>query len=146
MKRISIWKQCGLIVLMLSCCFCVVANPSAEQWRQYDIRVDGMTCPFCVATSQRALEKIVGVQAVASNLERGEMSVCVDDRVVFTDEQLKKLFASKGFTFRSFTASRSCSIGEQPVTSRSEELDHDHDYKHGKHEAGHGAKRQKDRH
>ncbi len=24
---------------------------------QYEIRVDGITCPFCVATSERALKK-----------------------------------------------------------------------------------------
>lgn len=132
------------MTLLLS--VCAAANPSVEQWRQYDIRVDGMTCPFCVATSRRALEKIAGVQAVAANLERGEISVCVDDRVVFTDRQLKALFLSKGFTYRSVTTAQSCSIGEQPVTSLAEELEleDDHSHKDGQHEANHGPSNSKD--
>ncbi len=69
---------------------------------QYDIRVDGITCPFCVATSERALKKIEGVHAVGSNLETGTIFVCADNQVTFTDAQLKQLFLDKGFTYRSF--------------------------------------------
>ena len=47
--------------------------PAATGDVQYDIRVDGITCPFCVATSERALKKIEGVHAVGSNLETGKM-------------------------------------------------------------------------
>ncbi len=77
---------------------------------QYDIRVDGITCPFCVATSERALKKIEGVQSVGSNLETGTIFVCADSRVTLTDAQLKKLFRDKGFTYRSFEKTSGCSI------------------------------------
>ena len=79
---------------------------------QYDIRVDGITCPFCVATSERALRKIKGVHSVGSNLETGTLFVCADSQVVFTDAQLKQLFLDKGFTYRSFTQASECSIAE----------------------------------
>ena len=79
---------------------------------QYDIRVDGITCPFCVATSERALKKIEGVHSVGSNLETGTIFVCADSQVAFTDAQLKQLFLDKGFTYRSFTQASGCSIGE----------------------------------
>ena len=78
---------------------------------QYDIRVDGITCPFCVATSERALKKIEGVHSVGSNLETGTIFVCADSHVAFTDSQLKQLFLDKGFTYRSFTQASGCSIG-----------------------------------
>jgi len=78
---------------------------------QYDIRVDGITCPFCVATSERALMKIEGVQSVGSNLETGTIFVCADSQVAFTDAQLKQLFLDKGFTYRSFNRASGCSIG-----------------------------------
>ncbi len=78
---------------------------------QYDIRVDGITCPFCVATSERALKKIDGVHSVGSNLETGTIFVCADSRVAFTDAQLKQLFLDKGFTYRSFAKASECSIG-----------------------------------
>ena len=77
---------------------------------QYDIRVDGITCPFCVATSERALGKIDGVHAVGSNLETGTIFVCADSHVTLTDAQLKQLFRDKGFTYRSFTKASGCSI------------------------------------
>ena len=77
---------------------------------QYDIRVDGITCPFCVATSERALKKIEGVHAVGSDLETGTIFVCAESRVAFTDAQLKQLFRDKGFTYRSFEKTSRCSI------------------------------------
>ncbi len=77
---------------------------------QYDIRVDGITCPFCVATSERALKKIEGVHAVGSNLETGKIFVCADSRVEFTDAQLQRLFLDKGFTYRSFEQAPGCSL------------------------------------
>ncbi len=77
---------------------------------QYDIRVDGITCPFCVATSERALKKIEGVHAVGSNLETGTIFVCAASTVAFTDAQLKQLFLDKGFTYRSFAKGSGCSI------------------------------------
>ncbi len=79
---------------------------------QYDIRVDGITCPFCVATSERALRKIDGVQAVGSNLETGTIFVCTDSKVAFTDAQLNQLFLDKGFTYRSFDKKSGCSFGD----------------------------------
>ncbi len=78
---------------------------------QYDIRVDGITCPFCVATSERALKEIEGVHSVGSNLETGTIFVCADSQVAFTDAQLKQLFLDKGFTYRSFNTASGCSIG-----------------------------------
>ena len=80
---------------------------------QYDIRVDGITCPFCVATSVRALKKIDGVHTVGSDLETGTIFVCADSQVAFTDAQLKQLFLDKGFTYRSFKKTSRCSIDDR---------------------------------
>lgn len=79
---------------------------------QYDIRVDGITCPFCVATSERALKKIDGVHSVGSNLETGTIFVCTDSKVDFSDAQLTQLFLDKGFTYRSFEKKSGCFFGE----------------------------------
>tara|TARA_R110000744_G_scaffold91550_1_gene177530 strand:+ start:51773 stop:52096 length:324 start_codon:yes stop_codon:yes gene_type:complete len=79
---------------------------------QYDIRVDGITCPFCFATSKDALEMIEGVSRVVGDLETGTISVCADESVVLTDDELRDLFRSKGFTFRTATRSQTCTIDE----------------------------------
>lgn len=84
---------------------------------QYDIRVDGITCPFCVATSERELKKITGVHAVGSNLETGTLFVCADSQVTFTDAYLKQLFLDKGFTYRSFQKTSGCSFTDHEHAS-----------------------------
>ena len=97
---------------------------------QYDIRVDGITCPFCVATSERALKKIAGVHAVGSDLEAGTIFVCADSQVTFTDAQLKQLFLDKGFTYRSFEKTSGCSMADHEHEAdhlRDIPEDHDHD-------------------
>lgn len=94
---------------------------------QYDIRVDGITCPFCVATSERELMKIEGVHSVGSNLETGTIFVCADSQVAFTDVQLQQLFLDKGFTFRSFTKAAECSIaGRENEDEESQDIPEDH--------------------
>ncbi len=97
------------IVFLITVLF---ANVALADDIQYNIRVDGITCPFCVATSERALKKIEGVHAVDSNLKTGTLFVCADSRVAFTDAQLKKLFLDKGFTYRSFEKTSGCSVDE----------------------------------
>ncbi len=90
--------------------FAVTITAALADEVQYDIRVDGITCPFCVATSERALKKIEGVHAVGSDLETGTIFVCAESRVAFSDAQLKQLFLDKGFTYRSFEKTSRCSI------------------------------------
>jgi mercuric ion binding protein len=101
---------------------------------QYDIRVDGITCPFCVATSERALMKIEGVHSVGSNLETGTIFVCADSQVVFTDAQLKQLFLDKGFTYRSFEKTSRCSTdGQKNDDEKMKDVAEDHaDHSEGK--------------
>lgn len=76
---------------------------------QYTIRIDGISCPFCVATSEKALKEIEGVHEVESNLKKGTITVCADDeKVSFTDERLSELFKQKGFTYRGMETSEQC--------------------------------------
>lgn len=76
---------------------------------QYVLRIDGITCPFCVATSEKALKKIDGVKSVSSNLKAGTITVCADDeKVKFTDDGLAALFRDKGFTYRGMEVTGAC--------------------------------------
>ncbi len=107
--------------------FAVTITAALADDVQYDIRVDGITCPFCVATSERALKKIEGVHAVGSNLETGTIFVCADSRVAFTDDQLKQLFRDKGFTYRSFKKTSECSIaGHEHDDEKLRDIPEDH--------------------
>lgn len=75
---------------------------------QYNMQIDGITCPSCVATSAKALKKIDGVKEVGSDLEKGIIKVCSDEKTSFTDGQLKELFAEKGFTYRGMEKQAQC--------------------------------------
>lgn len=94
---------------LLAAALLVSAAPALAADRQYVMRIDGITCPFCVATSEKALKKIDGVKSVASNLKEGTITVCADDeKVTFTDESLAALFKEKGFTYRGMEMTGAC--------------------------------------
>lgn len=77
---------------------------------QYNIRVDGIVCPFCVKTSANALAKIDGVNEVSTDLEKGLIKVCADEKVNFTDEQLTDLFLKNGFTYKGMEKKDICEL------------------------------------
>ena len=84
------------------CLTCFVSTSALQAKEvQHNMRVDGITCHFCVASSAEELKKIDGVVGVDSDLESGIIKVCANDSVQFTDETLTRLFESKGFTYKS---------------------------------------------
>ncbi len=83
--------------------------------RQYDMRVDGLTCPFCVATSAKALKKIDGVRDVSVDLDLGLISVCAAEGTDLSDKRMTKLFRKKGFTFRGQTQIETCRLNQDAV-------------------------------
>lgn len=87
----------------------LTATPVLAKDVQYLLRIDGITCPFCVATSEKALKKIDGVKAVKSSLKDGIITVCADDEIIqFTDAQLTEIFKKKGFTYRGMELTGAC--------------------------------------
>ncbi len=85
------------------------AQESQNDDVQYTLRIDGISCPFCVATSEKALKEIEGVEDVKSNLKEGTITVCADaKKVSFTDEQFTELFKKKGFTYRGMEKAEQC--------------------------------------
>lgn len=123
--------------------------------RQYDMRVDGLTCPFCVATSTKALKKIKGVTEVAVDLDAGLISVCAGPDADLSDVPMTKLFRKKGFTYRSQTQLDGCVLTDEPREAaapkahkggaahgddQSHEEGHDHGSGHGSdHGPGYGS-------
>lgn len=103
------------------------AGHAQADHRQYDMRVDGLTCPFCVATSSKSLKKIDGVYEVAADLDTGIISVCAASETALGDERMAKLFRSKGFTYRGQTIADGCTITDISHSETGENLtEHDH--------------------
>jgi mercuric ion binding protein len=70
---------------------------------QYQMRVDGLACPFCAYGIEKKLKGIDGVETVDVDLENGEVTVNTRDNVELTDAGMVKLFKDAGFTYRSMT-------------------------------------------
>ncbi len=104
------------ILLLITGLMLMNANANAKDI-QYDLRVDGMTCPFCAATSEKALKKINGVHAVSTDLEKATISVCASKETDMSDAKLKNMLKKKGFTYVNKTKQEQCTIriGETDV-------------------------------
>ena len=98
-------------LITLSLLFLVTNNySSASETVQHNLQVDGMTCPFCTASSSKALQKIEGVQSVDADLETGIIKVCADKSADMNDEKLAELFLDKGFKYRQKETLESCEL------------------------------------
>lgn len=70
---------------------------------QYELRVDGLSCPFCSYGIEKKLKKTNGVGSVDIDLERGVVVVKVREGMELTESQLKQIVKDAGFTLRSIT-------------------------------------------
>ncbi len=67
----------------------------------YEMRVDGLACPFCAYGVEKKLKKIEGTSDISVDLDKGLVSVNMAEGKELTEEQMKKLFQDAGFTYRS---------------------------------------------
>ena len=77
---------------------------------QYNLRIDGITCPACVGKAATALKDIGGVERVEFDLNQGIVKACVKDGVTLSDTQVKELFLAKGFTYRGMEKQEQCNL------------------------------------
>jgi len=70
---------------------------------RYELRVDGLACPFCAYGIEKKLNAIDGVDEVVIDLNSGLVTVGVTEGVVLNDSQMTELFNDAGFTYRSMT-------------------------------------------
>lgn len=67
----------------------------------YEMRVDGLACPFCAYGVEKKLKAIEGASNINIDLDKGLVSVDMPEGTELTEEQMKKLFNDAGFTYRS---------------------------------------------
>lgn len=67
----------------------------------YEMRVDGLACPFCVYGVEKKLKAIEGISNITVDLDKGLVKVDLIEGKELTDVQMKKLFNDAGFTYRS---------------------------------------------
>ncbi len=70
---------------------------------RYELRVDGLACPFCAYGIEKKLNAIDGVDEVDIDLNSGLVTVDVTEGTALNDSQMTELFNDAGFTYRSMT-------------------------------------------
>ena len=70
---------------------------------RYELRVDGLACPFCAYGIDKKLNAIDGVNDVDIDLNSGLVTVDVIEGAALNDSQMTELFNDAGFTYRSMT-------------------------------------------
>ncbi len=69
----------------------------------YELRVDGLACPYCAYGIEKKLKKTKGVEKIDIDLNKGIVRVKVAEGVRLTESQMAKLINDAGFTLRSMT-------------------------------------------
>ena len=69
----------------------------------YELRVDGMACPYCAYGIEKKLKAMDGIvdESVAFRLNDGVVRFRAADDAAISEEKLKKLISDAGFTLRS---------------------------------------------
>jgi len=80
---------------------------------QHNLRVNGLTCPFCFAASAKALRKFKKVYHIDFDLNEGLIKVCTDHTLKFHEEELSTLFLDKGFTYIGKKTIDNCQLNEK---------------------------------
>lgn len=99
-------KEFAIVIAIISSFSCTAQALES----QYNLRVDGITCPACIIKASDALKQIGGVGKVEFNLNEGIVKTCVQDGVVLDDKQVHELFLSKGFVYKGMEKQEQCSI------------------------------------
>jgi mercuric ion binding protein len=68
---------------------------------QYDLRVDGLACPFCAYGIEKKFIRTEGVESVDIDLKNGVVIVKTSEGKTFKEDQLKEVINEAGFTMHS---------------------------------------------
>lgn len=68
---------------------------------QYQIRVDGLTCPFCAYGIEKQLSSIEGVVSTQVNVKQGMVIVTMADGTTLNEEIARDKINKAGFSLRS---------------------------------------------
>jgi len=70
---------------------------------QYNMRVDGLACPFCAYGIEKKFTKTEGVDSVDIDLQKGLVIVKTREGKTFNEKKLKSIINDAGFTMKSVT-------------------------------------------
>ncbi len=69
---------------------------------QYQLRVDGLACPFCAYGIEKALNRTKGVAGIAIDINAGTVTVTMAECATLTEAKAGRIVKDAGFTLRAF--------------------------------------------
>lgn len=79
----------------------LMMQPVQAAGTQYEMRVDGLACPFCAYGIEKKLKAIKGTSNIRVDLDNGLVKVDLVEGKDLEEGDMKKLFNDAGFTYRS---------------------------------------------
>lgn len=89
----------GILLLSLG-----ILSPIQAQVEKVDIRVDGLSCPFCAYGLEKKLKRIEGVGGVKIYIDKGVATLQNKKERSIAFENLDSVVKDAGFTARQITA------------------------------------------
>ncbi len=93
----SIIRTTALAVSLLLFPLAALAAPS-----QYQLRIDGLACPFCAYGIEKKLKRTDGVARIDIDINAGTVTVTMAEGATMTEAQAKRIVADAGFTLADF--------------------------------------------
>ena len=72
------------------------------------MQVHGAVCASCAYGLEKKFMKIDGVKRFDINLKEGLVSICTDENLAFSDEQLTKIFIESGYSYKGKKIASAC--------------------------------------
>jgi len=69
---------------------------------QYQLRVDGLACPFCAYGIEKELKRTEGVAGIAIDINAGTVTVTMTEGATLTEAKAGRIVKDTGFTLRAF--------------------------------------------
>ena len=69
---------------------------------QYQLRVDGLACPFCAYGIEKELKRTDGVESIRIDINAGTVTVTMAEGATMTEAQADRIVKDAGFTLRAF--------------------------------------------
>lgn len=87
--------------LLIICLLNAWINNAMAAGTKYDLRVDGLACPFCAYGIEKIFIKTEGVKSVDIDLKNGLVIVKTEAGKTFTESELEEIINDTGFSMKS---------------------------------------------
>ncbi len=87
---------------IIALCLLLILSTAQAGDAIYIIHVDGLSCPFCAYGIEKQLSAIEGVDKVAVDVGKGEVTVSMQQNSILNEQQVLQAVTDAGFTLRSF--------------------------------------------